>query len=63
MVSHSLSVKKNINLSGSAMEPIDFRRQTLNLDNYVLLKCDTRAGLNTKGKTWPCISSGFRSVN
>lgn len=26
------------------MEPIEFRRQTLNLDNYVLFKCDTTAG-------------------
>lgn len=63
MISRSLSVKKNITLSGSAMEPIDFRRQTLNLDNYVLLKCDTRASLKSKGKTQPYISRGFRAVN
>lgn len=36
--------KKEINFSGSAVEPVEFRRQTLNLDNYVLFKCDTAAG-------------------
>lgn len=52
MISHPLSVKKppsfskkrEINFSGSAVEPVEFRRQTLNLDNYVLFKCDTTAG-------------------
>lgn len=44
MISHPLSVKKNNNFSGSAVEPIEFRRQTLNLDNYVLFKWGTIAG-------------------